>query len=477
MMSGEAAVYVVDDDDSARDAIIGAVRAAGYSALGFASAPAFLAHSRDEERACLVLDVEMPEQSGLDLQQRLNAANDTLPIIFVTGYGDVPMSVAAVKAGAVDFLTKPLDADALIGAVERALLLPAPSTRRSFVAGRKVDEMLEGIVGASPALRSLVQQVKTVAVTDTTVLIQGETGTGKERIARALHDLGPRRGGRFIKVNCAAIPSGLLESELMGHERGAFTGAVSQRIGRFELAHDGTIFLDEIGELPLELQPKLLRILQEREFERLGGTRTLRSNARVVAATNRDLRSMVAARTFREDLFYRLSVFPVRVPPLRERMQDIPLLAQYFVREIGARMGKELHDLSPLSLARLLDYSFPGNIRELQNVVERAVILAENGVVTIPDLSATTNAPFANLDEPLNGTPATESSPGREFVPRSEGLAEVSKAHILHVLNETNWVIAGPNGAAARLEMKRSTLNFRMKKLGIVRPGSRSTSG
>lgn len=474
MISGEAAVYVVDDDDSAREAIMGAVKAAGYRALGFASAPAFLAHPRNEGRACLVLDVEMPELSGLDLQQRLNAANDALPIIFVTGYGDVPMSVTAVRAGAVDFLTKPLDADALIEAVQRAVSLPAPRAVTGTVESSEPDAMVEGIVGASPALRTLLQQLKTVAVTDTTVLIQGETGTGKERIARALHDLSALKSGRFVKVNCAAIPNGLLESELMGHEKGAFTGAVTQRIGRFELAHNGTIFLDEIGELPLDLQPKLLRILQEREFERLGSTRTVRSNARVVAATNRDLRAMVAARTFREDLFYRLSVFPLRVPALRERMQDIPLLAQHFVREVGARMGKQLQELSKTSLARLLDYRFPGNIRELQNVVERAVILAENGVVTIPELGAAASSPYASSLEPLGANLGTGA---RALGPRSEGLAEVSKAHILHVLNETNWVVAGPNGAAARLEMKRSTLNFRMKKLGIVRPGSRSEGG
>jgi DNA-binding NtrC family response regulator len=460
MTSDEASVYVVDDDDSAREAIVGAVRAGGYKTLAFRSAPAFLAHPRRSERACLVLDVEMPDVSGLDLQERLNAANDALPIIFVTGYADVPMSVTALKAGAVDFLTKPFDAGALIGAVQRALA-QAPERKAQSERRAPVANIVDGIVGNSPALRTLLRQVKTVAATDTTVLIQGETGTGKERIARVLHDSSPRSGGGFIKVNCAAIPAGLIESELMGHERGAFTGAVAQRVGRFELAQNGTIFLDEIGELPLELQPKLLRILQEREFERVGSTRTVRANARVIAATNRDLRSMVAARQFREDLFYRLSVFPLHVPPLRERMQDVPVLATHFMREIGERMGKELGELSPLALARLSDYHYPGNIRELQNIVERAVILSEDGTLEIPVLSAAGSA---------SADPAELASSGPGFLPRSEGLAAVSKAHILRVLNETNWVVAGPNGAAARLEMKRSTLNFRMRKLGIVRP-------
>jgi DNA-binding NtrC family response regulator len=477
MTKNAARIYVVDDDASSREAIIGVIRSAGFDAVGLDSAPAFLSHPREAGPACLVLDVEMPELSGLDLQQRLNAANDALPIIFVTGYGDVPMSVTAIRAGAVDFLTKPLDADALLDAVQRALS-ECDARDGAPVAGHaqsdQAETLLDGIVGTSLPLRSLLQQVKTVATTDTTVLIQGETGTGKERIARALHELSQRKEGRFVKVNCAAIPTGLLESELMGHEKGAFTGAVAQRIGRFELADNGTIFLDEIGELPLDLQPKLLRVLQEREFERVGSTRTVRSNARVIAATNRDLRAMAAERTFREDLYYRLSVFPMIVPPLRERRQDLPLLAQHFVREVSARLGKQVEPLSSAALSQLAQYHWPGNIRELQNVVERAVILAQNGVVSVSELVAGILPPDgARLEA---HTPSSSDPPRRSqaFSPRSDGLAEVSKAHILRVLNETNWVVAGPKGAAARLEMKRSTLNFRMKKLGIVRPGPRA---
>lgn len=480
MSARDAAVYVVDDDASAREAIIGAIRTAGFDALGFASAPDFLSHPRGSTPACLVLDVEMPQLSGLALQRALQAANDSLPIIFVTGYGDVPMSVTAVKAGAVDFLTKPFDAAALLDAVRCAL---AQSRQRSAAAEPSPSSqphhcLVDGIVGKSAPLRSLLEQVQTVAATDTTVLIQGETGTGKECIARALHDLSRRKDGRFVKVNCAAIPAGLLESELLGHEKGAFTGALAQRIGRFELADNGTIFLDEIGELPLELQPKLLRILQEREFERLGSTRTVRSNTRVIAATNRNLRSMVASRQFREDLYYRLSVFPLRVPPLRERAQDIPLLAQHFMREAATRIARCVEPFSAAALERLMQHGWPGNIRELQNVVERAVILAQDGQANIPELAAGSSpihAPPSAFDEPRTRSSLPPSN--HSFAPRSEGLAEVSKAHILNVLNETNWVIAGPHGAAARLEMKRSTLNFRMKKLGIVRPGSRSPTG
>jgi transcriptional regulator with GAF, ATPase, and Fis domain len=297
--------------------------------------------------------------------------------------------------------------------------------------------------------------VRTVAPTDSTVLVYGETGTGKELIARAVHQLSERgAAGPFVKVNCGAIPAGLLESELMGHERGAFTGAIAQRIGRFEMASDGTLFLDEIGELPIELQPKLLRLLQEREFERVGGSRTIRSNARVVAATNRSLVAMVRERTFREDLYYRLNVFPITLPPLRERRQDIVMLAEHFLRIAARRMNKTVHMLSAASVSRLTEHDWSGNIRELQNVIERAVILAEGATLEVPPLEST--ASFA----PLAASPPARSR---------DDLEEVTRTHILSVLEATGWVIAGRDGAAARLGLKRSTLNFRMKKLGIVR--------
>jgi transcriptional regulator with GAF, ATPase, and Fis domain len=304
-----------------------------------------------------------------------------------------------------------------------------------------------GIVGRSEALGEVLAQVRTVGSTDSTVLICGETGTGKELIARAVHDCSDRAHGPFVKLNCGAIPSGLLESELMGHERGAFTGAIARRIGRFELAHDGTLFLDEIGEMPAELQPKLLRLLQEREFERVGGTHTVRSNARVVAATNRDLGAMVKQRTFREDLFYRLNVFPLTLPPLRERRADIPDLVDFFVRKYSARLKRDVRRVSPAAIERLTRYDWPGNIRELQNVVERAIIMAQSSTLDVPSLENPTRADTQVLHE--------------------DDLAAVNKAHILSVLHATGWVVAGPNGAAARLGVKRSTLNYRMKKLGI----------
>jgi formate hydrogenlyase transcriptional activator len=319
----------------------------------------------------------------------------------------------------------------------------------------------EQIVGKSAALRHVLKQVETVAPTESTVMIYGETGTGKELVARALHNLSPRRAGAFVKLNCAAIPTGLLESELFGHEKGAFTGAIAQRIGRFELASRGTVFLDEIGEIPLELQPKLLRVLQEREFERLGSTRTLRAEARLIAATNRDLTVMVEEQRFRSDLFYRLSVFPVRIPALRERPEDIPLLVRHFTQQFAERMNKRIESVSPETMSVLLDHHWPGNIRELQNVIERAVILSSGPVlrVAVSDLRSS--------DCP---TPSCASS----AKPTKQGnlqsiLEETERKWILSALEQTHWVIAGPKGAAAYLGMKRSTLQARMQKFGIAR--------
>jgi formate hydrogenlyase transcriptional activator len=295
--------------------------------------------------------------------------------------------------------------------------------------------------------------VELVAPTDATVLIDGETGTGKELLARALHTRSARHAGPFITLNCAAIPAGLLESELFGHEKGAFTGAMTQRLGRFELANGGTLFLDEIGDLPLELQPKLLRVLQDHAFERLGSSRTLRTNVRLVAATHRDLLAMVQQGTFREDLYYRLHIFPLTVPPLRERRDDIPLLVRHFAQQYARQMHKPLAPIPAEAMERLVHYDWPGNVRELQNVIERAVILSVNGILW-PQVPA--RSPGARSAAPV--------------APRSETLDDAMRAHILDALRATNWVVAGPHGAAARLALKRTTLLCRMEKLGIVRP-------
>jgi formate hydrogenlyase transcriptional activator len=311
----------------------------------------------------------------------------------------------------------------------------------------RTEYNVEGIVGKSPALKRILQKARTVARTQSTVLILGETGTGKELIARAIHNLSDRRERTFVKLNCAAIPTGLLESELFGHEKGAFTGAISQKVGRIELAHHGTLFLDEVGDIPLELQPKLLRVLQEKEFERLGSTRTISVDVRLIAATNRDLGEMVASREFRSDLFYRLNVFPITVPPLRERASDIPLLVRYFVERHAAEQGKRITRIPADSMKALVNCSWPGNIRELENFLERAVILSQEPVLTIP---------VAELSGEVAGQPL-------------KTLEESERDHILRALRAARGVIAGPQGAAARLGMKRTTLNSRIRKLGISR--------
>lgn len=314
----------------------------------------------------------------------------------------------------------------------------------------RTEHNFEEIVGESPALKALLYQLQTVAPTDSTVLILGETGTGKELIARALHNLSTRRDRTFVKINCAAIPTGLLESELFGHERGAFTGAIAQKLGRFELADKGTLFLDEVADIPPELQPKLLRVLQEQEFERLGSTRTRRVDVRLVAATNRDLGRMVENGQFRSDLFYRLNVFPLSVPPLRERPEDVATLVRYFAQRYARRLNRHIETVSAESIAALERYHWPGNIRELENLIERAVILSPSPVLHIPlsELKSNPNGPAAGLPT----------------------LAEAEKDHIMRALEESKWVLGGPKGAAAMLGMKRTTLQSRMQKLGISRP-------
>jgi len=312
------------------------------------------------------------------------------------------------------------------------------------------DRLRDDVVGRSAALRRVLAEIDMVAPTDATVLLCGETGTGKELFARAVHQASGRRRELFVACNCAAIPAALLESELFGHEKGAFTGAVLQRAGRFELANDGTIFLDEIGEAPLEIQPKLLRVLQEREFERVGSSRTVTVDARVVAATNVDLPAMVGAKTFRADLYYRLNVFPIQVPALRQRRDDIPALVRYFARHYAMRMRRPLSRISMSVMNALVDYSWPGNIRELQNVVQRAVIRSADDCLDVP------------IEDIRDAAAPSATGTGT--------LEAAERAHILATLNDTRWVLAGPRGAATRLGLNRSTLQFRMKKLGIERP-------
>jgi DNA-binding NtrC family response regulator len=457
-------VFVVDDDASIRESLKDLIESAGLNVQTFASAQEFLASPRSDAASCLVLDVQLPGLSGLDLQQELAKIDVQIPIIFITGHGDIPMTVRAMKAGAIEFLTKPFRDEDLLNAVDQAInrgrqmeqLKNQPTEEEKISEDALRSEIsFSEIVGQSAALGRALKEVETVASTDSTVLIYGETGTGKELIARAIHNLSLRRSNPFAKLNCAAIPTGLLESELFGHEKGAFTGAIAQRIGRFELANRGTIFLDEIGDIPLELQPKLLRVLQEREFERLGSTRTLHTDARLIAATNTDLAEKVNEKQFRSDLYYRLNVFPIVVPPLRERREDIPLLVRHFVQKYTQRIKKPIERIPSAAIDALSEYDWPGNVRELEHFIERAVILSPGSELQ-PPLSE------LSYQNPPSAIAAAESN--------STTLREAEREHIVRTLQDTNWTIGGPAGAAARLGMKRTTLHSLVKRLGIDRP-------
>jgi formate hydrogenlyase transcriptional activator len=385
----------------------------------------------------------------------------------------VPLTTSRRKLGSIIFSSRELDpyspeereflqhvARHVAIAVENALAFEEINELRQKIEEEKVyleeeirsEFRFDEIVGQSPALKRVLEQIETAAPTDSTVLIHGETGTGKELVARAIHQHSRRANATFVKLNCSAIPSGLLESEMFGHEQGAFTGAVSQRVGRVELAHKGTLFLDEVGDLPLELQPKLLRVLQDGQFERLGGTRTITSDFRLVAATNRDLRELANEQQFRMDLYYRLNVFPVNVPPLRERREDIPMLVRYFVQQFATRMRKQIETIPGEVMDALVSYSWPGNIRELRNVVERSVILTSGKRLQIPK-----DALVAS-----EGADPTDAA-------RVLRMEDAERRHILAALNATRWVVGGPKGAAEMLGMKRTTLQSRILKLGIRR--------
>jgi DNA-binding NtrC family response regulator len=481
MNDAETLVYVVDDDPSAREGVAGLLRSAGLRAKTFASGEEFLASPPPQMPSCLVLDVNLPGVSGLDLQQELAKEDVHVPIIFLTGHGDIPMTVRAVKAGAMNFLTKPFDDEDLLNAIQDGIT--------SFEEGRMQDRLVrenlyldeqirsemgfEQIIGNCAAINEVLHLVETVAPTDSTVLLLGETGTGKELIARAIHERSRRKDRTFVKLNCAAIPTGLLESELFGHEKGAFTGAISQKVGRMELADQGTLFLDEVGDIPTEIQPKLLRALQEREFERLGSTHTRKVNIRLVAATNRDLEKMVATREFRPDLFYRLNVFPIRIPALRERREDIPLLAKFFVQRIAQKMEKRIDSIPAAVIKGLTAWDWPGNIRELENFIERAVILTRGKTLDAP-LSELYNV---RPDEPECAVaPRADEEIARivkETVSSLSGKSDMDeylrkqRDEIIRGLTECKGRIGGPNGVAARMGIHRTTLISRIRRLGI----------
>ena len=443
-------VYVIDDDRSISESLAGLFRSAHLRVVTLASAHEFLAASRTEEPGCLVLDVLLPGLSGLDLQEQLAKANVQIPIIFLTGHGDIPTSVRAMKSGALEFFTKPYDPQSLLAAVRQAL---ERSHKAANKRNRGTPNPLQTIIGSSAAIKAVHRQVAMVARTDSTVLILGETGTGKELVARAIHALSSRSGRPLVSINCAAIQPSLITSELFGHEKGSFTGAVHQRLGRFELADGGTIFLDEIGDLPAETQVALLRVLQERELQRVGGNQTIRVDVRIIAATNRDLRGAIADGSFRSDLFYRLSVFPIHIPPLRQRKEDIPEIVEHFLGIHAGEAGRPVRNVGTTTLDTLQRYSWPGNIRELQNVVERWTIGCETEELPVDENTTAAASPD------LVG-PGAEPTPGS-----APNFREHVEALERKLIQRTMIAVGGNQSEAARrLGLNRGSFLKLLKK-------------
>jgi DNA-binding NtrC family response regulator len=476
-----ARILVVDDTPANVKLLVDLLSVNGFDVVAAGSGTEGLERAGADAPDLVLLDVMMPDLDGFAVCERLKASGATrdVPVIFLTALHEALDKVRAFSAGGVDYLTKPFEPRELLARVNTHLALRRAHReleqqnarlREEIEAHQRSravihcleDEIRTGhdfreIVGRSASLTRLLDQLALVAATESTVLILGETGTGKELVARALHDRSPRHERPLVKVNCAALPRELVESELFGHEKGAFTGATQQRRGRFELADGGTIFLDEVGELPLEAQAKLLRVLQEQEFERVGGTRALRTDVRVIAATNRDLGSRAAAGEFRPDLYYRLNVFPVTVPALRERREDVPLLVGHFLAKAARKLGKSFDGVAPAFLDRATSYDWPGNVRELENVVERAAILARGPLLESLEPFGT-QAPPARVDPQLP-PPAAAGT-----------LEDVERAYIERVLGALRWVIEGERGAAHALGLNASTLRGRMRKLGIRKP-------
>jgi DNA-binding NtrC family response regulator len=493
-MSGSVSqIYVVDDDVSVREAVGSLIRSAGLSVKTFASAQEMLASLRKEVPSCLVLDIQLPDINGFELQQELAIKDIQIPIIFLTGHGDIPMSVRAIKAGALEFLTKPFDDEYLLEAIRKAIsrdnnrgqpvggiaigygeedgetsgaLRAVPNQPEIVISSRpNGSESAVGaggeIIGQGIAWRQIIGQIEMVAPTDATVLILGETGTGKELIAYELHRRSRRKHKPLVRVNCACIPKELYESEFFGHARGAFTSAVKDRVGRFEAAAGGTLFLDEIGEIPLELQSKLLRVLQEKCYERVGEEKTRHADVRIVAATNRDLRKEVAAGRFREDLYYRLNVFPMRVVALRDRKEDIPLLATHFVETSVKELGCPRPRLTQAGIETLQSYDWPGNIRELRNVIERAAIFARGGALDFDVPVTAVDQTSFSLEDGDEGEP--------EYLTDAE-MRRRERENLFAVLQKTGWKVKGVDGAAELLGVKPTTLISRIEKMGLKRP-------
>jgi DNA-binding NtrC family response regulator len=452
-------VLVVDDDPGVRESFR-LILEDHYDVIDVPDGPAALDTVRASEIDLVLLDIRLPGMDGIEVLERIKALDEGIEVILVTAVKTVRTAVAAMKLGAFDYLTKPFEEDELLSLSRRALERRALEREVAFLRSelaRAHDS--EEIVGRHPAIEKLHGLIAQVARTPTTVLITGESGTGKELVARAIHHQGPRRDGPFIAVNPAAIAETLIESELFGHEKGAFTGAHQRKLGKFELAQGGTLFLDEIGTLRADLQAKLLRVLQQREIERVGGTRPVKIDVRFIAATNTNLKEAVGTGAFREDLYYRLNVVPVVVPPLRERIQDVPLLVEHFIRRDNRRFHKHIEGPSPEALAALNAYRWPGNVRELENVIERCVVLAEGPVIQLNDLPL-------DVSLPQQATKVRAA----EALPLNEATDQFEQQIVLRVLERVGWNLTE---AGRILEIHRNSLRVKLARWGIRAPGQR----
>jgi DNA-binding NtrC family response regulator len=456
-------VLIVDDEEGVRESVR-AVLETTCDVLEAGSGEQALEVLRGHDVDLVMLDHRMPGESGIDVLPRLKAADPSTVVVLATAVRDVRMAVEAMRRGAYDYLTKPFDVEEILVVVRRALEKRAlerevVSLRSALAEGPPITAHgFEGMVGRHPEMVRIYRLIAQIADTPATVLITGESGTGKELIARAVHHQSGRRGAPFVAVNVAAIPDTLLESELFGHEKGAFTGAHARKLGRFELAHGGTVFLDEIGSLRLDLQSKLLRVLQEREIERLGGNHPVPVDVRVLAATNVNLRQAVRDRTFREDLFYRLNVVPLHVPPLRERRDDIPRLVRHFVRKISREAHRDVRDVSPGALDALTRYAWPGNVRELENVIQRAVVLAKGPIIQLQDVPLDVAMPeTARVAEEAAATPLRDACDHFE------------RQYVLRVLEQVHWNVSR---AARLLAVHRNTILAKLTTWGVRRPGA-----
>jgi nitrogen regulation protein NR(I) len=461
-----AHVLIVDDELNIRRVLAAMLKRDGYEVTAAADGEQALAVMARTPVQVVVTDLVMPRLDGLSLLRRVAADYPDVPVIVITAHGTVDSAVAALKAGAFDYITKPFAQDELKKVIAKAAR--ANEIERQNVHGPSAEGEKPPLVGQSPAMRQVYEVVGKVADSPSTVLVTGESGTGKELVAQALHRGSSRRDKPLIKVNCAAIPKDLVESELFGYEKGAFTGAVGSKPGRFELADGGTLFLDEIGEIPLEMQVKLLRALQESEFERVGGIKTIRVDVRLITATNRDLKALIAAGRFREDLFYRLNVVPIALPPLRDRKEDVPLLVQHFIEKYDRRLGKKVERVDEEAMQLLMRYPWPGNIRELENLVERSVLFADGPVISAAQLPDSLRekapgppVPIAAVG-PLGAIAAPSGASMKEIVRQAQ--AELERELITRALEETGGNVTR---AAKRLQISRKSLQIKMKELGL----------